>query len=380
MQARRWLCEITLPEGRELVNLSQAAPTAPPPKALCDALTHIILEQPEVHIYGSVLGLDALRKEIAEQWSNDYDGCISYEQVGITSGCNQAFTAVISTLAGRGDAVLLVAPWYFNHKMWLEMEGIDTRILQVDDTLLPCVEKAAQLIDARVKAIVLVSPNNPCGVEYSPALIGRFYDLAKAHNIALIIDETYRDFRKSELPAHHIFKQENWANNFIHLYSFSKAFRLTGHRVGAIIASEERLCEVEKFLDVNTICPNQIAQHAALWGLKNLRAWLKTERTEILLRCNAIERSLKDGVKNWTLLGAGAYFAFFRHHFSLSSEAVVKSLLAKEGVLALPGTMFGPTRNQGGDGHAEATMRVAFANVKREILVETVTRLKKFKP
>ncbi|MBN8211258.1 aminotransferase class I/II-fold pyridoxal phosphate-dependent enzyme, partial [Bacillus sp. NTK071] len=85
----------------------------------------------------------------------------------------------------------------------------------------------------RTKAITLVSPNNPGGVEYPPELLAAFADLARRHGIALIVDETYRDFHTQDGPPHGLFADPDWDDTFIHLYSFSKAYRLTGHRVGA---------------------------------------------------------------------------------------------------------------------------------------------------
>ena len=73
--------------------------------------------------------------------------------------------------------------------------------------------------------------------------------LAKEHGLALIVDETYRDFHSQSGAPHDLFAAEDWADNLVHLYSFSKVFRLTGHRVGALVASTKRMAEVEKFLD-----------------------------------------------------------------------------------------------------------------------------------
>ncbi|UWQ97186.1 aminotransferase [Rhodobacteraceae bacterium M385] len=374
MEARRWIEGKVFPDTRPLMNLSQAAPVDPPPEGLMAAMAEAILSDPLAHLYGPVLGNDALRAELATQWSKAYGGEIAPAQVAITSGCNQAFTSIMSTIAQAGDEVIIPLPFYFNHQMWLDMQGVKARYLPTGDDLLPDPEAAAALITARTKAIVLVSPNNPAGVEYPPALLAAFRDLARAHGLALIVDETYRDFHSSDAAPHGLFEDHEWDDTFIHLYSFSKAYRLTGHRVGAIMASPERLAEVEKFLDTVAICPPQIGQIGALWGMQNLGDWLAGERLEILARRDAVRQGFAR-LPEWQLLGSGAYFAYVRHPFDAPSDVVAKRLVDEASLLVLPGTMFGPSREQGGSGQAEATLRIAFANADRAGLGDLVTRL-----
>ena len=273
MEARRWLADATFTADRPLLNVSQAAPVDPPPLALRQALAEAAVNDPSAHLYGPVLGNPELRAEIAQQWSAAYGGTIRPDQVAITQGCNQAFTAALSTLAGAGDEVILPTPWYFNHKMWLDMQGITTVPLPAGPGLIPLADQAAKLITPRTRAIVLVSPNNPGGAEYPAETLRAFLDLARAHGLALIIDETYRDFDSRPGRPHALFEDPDWDDTLIHLYSFSKAYRLTGHRVGAIIAATDRLAEVEKFLDTVAICPGQLGQIAALWGENAQKFW-----------------------------------------------------------------------------------------------------------
>lgn len=379
MEARRWLDGKIFPADRPLMNLSQAAPVDPPTEGLMRAMADAILTDPSVHLYGPVLGHGDLREELATQWSRAYGGDVRAGQVAITAGCNQAFTSVMATLAGAGDEVILPLPFYFNHQMWLDMQAVRAVYLQTGDDLLPDPERAAALITPRTKAIVLVSPNNPAGVEYSPALLRAFYDLARAHGLALIVDETYRDFHSSDAAPHDLFHDHDWDETFIHLYSFSKAYRLTGHRVGAIMASEARLAEVEKFLDTVAICPPQVGQIGALWGMRNLSEWLAGERLEILARRDAVREGFKN-LPGWQLLGSGAYFAYVRHPFDAPSDVVAKRLVDEASLLTLPGTMFGPLRAQGGTGQAEATLRIAFANSDRAGLADMAQRLRALNP
>jgi aspartate/methionine/tyrosine aminotransferase len=368
MEARRWLNGVTFPADRPLINVSQAAPVDVPHLGLRQAVADAALNTPEAHLYGPVLGLPALRAEIARQWSAAYAGSINPAQVAITQGCNQAFCAVLATLAGAGDEVILPTPWYFNHKMWLDMQAIRTVPLQTGPGLIPDASTAAALITPKTRAIVLVSPNNPGGAEYPADTLSAFRDLARAHGIALIVDETYRDFDSRSGRPHDLFTDPTWPDTFIHLYSFSKAYRLTGHRVGAVVASEDRLAQIEKFLDTVAICPSQLGQIAALWGMKNLSQWVAGERAEILSRRAAMTAGFA-ALPDWTLLGCGAYFAYVDHPYPMASDALCKRLVTAAGLLMLPGTMFQPA------GLGQSQIRIAFANVDATGITELFRRL-----
>ena len=374
MEARRWLQGVVFPPERPLINISQAAPVDIPHLGLRQAVADAALNNPEAHLYGPVLGLPALRAEIAKQWSQAYGGTVLESQTAITQGCNQAFCAVMATLAGAGDEVILPKPWYFNHKMWLDMQGVKTVPLPAGAGLIPEVDAAAALITERTRAIVLVSPNNPGGAEYPAEALAAFRDLCRARGLALIVDETYRDFDSRSDRAHDLFTDPDWADTLIQLYSFSKAYRLTGHRVGAITASVDRLFQVEKFLDTVAICPNQLGQIAALWGMQNLGQWLAGERAEILNRRAAMINGFS-ALPDWKLLGCGAYFAYVEHPYPLASDALCKRLVAEAGLLTLPGTMFQPEGREDG----KRQIRIAFANVDAAGIAETFRRLTAFK-
>ncbi|MBC2835693.1 aminotransferase [Paragemmobacter straminiformis] len=370
MEARRWLQGAVFPPDRPLINVSQAAPVEPPPLGLRQALADAALHDDAAHLYGPVLGMPELRAEIASQWSAAYGGTILPGQVAITQGCNQAFTAILSTLAGHGDEVILPTPWYFNHKMWLDMAGVTTVPLASGEGLIPRAGDAEGLITERTKAIVLVSPNNPGGSEYPAATLAAFRDLARAKGIALIVDETYRDFDSRTGRPHELFTDPDWDESFIHLYSFSKAYRLTGHRVGAIVASVARLAEVEKFLDCVAICPSQLGQIGALWGMRNLSQWVAGERAEILARRAAMVGGFA-ALPDWKLLGCGAYFAYVEHPYPMPSDELCRRLVHEASLLMLPGTMFQPAGSEAG----KRQIRIAFANVDAAGIAEMFRRL-----
>ena len=372
MEARRWLDGVTFTPDRPLINVSQAAPVEPPHPDMRRAMADVALNDDSAHLYGPVLGLPPLCSELAARTARIYGGTVTADQVAITSGCNQAFAAAISALCGEGDEVIIPVPWYFNHKMWLDMAGAKAVPLKCEGDMMPDPWDAAKLITPRTRAIVLVTPNNPTGIEYPDDLVTAFYDIAKSRGIALIVDETYRDFHAGTDAPHRLFRRPDWDQTLIHLYSFSKAYRLTGHRVGALITSPARLAEAEKFLDTVAICPNQIGQHAALWGMQNLDQWLAGERDEILTRRAAITQHMPAlAAQGWSLLGLGGYFAYMRHPFALSSADLAPVLVREAAVLCLPGTMFYPPENTAG----QTELRIAFANLDAAGIAELFARL-----
>ena len=377
MDARRWLQETPIETNQVLLNLSQAAPVDPPPDDLLNYMAESIKMNPASNIYGPVLGNPELREEIATRWSILYQGGINPSHVAITSGCNQAFAATVATLAEPGDSVMIAAPWYFNHKMWLDMIGINTTVLTLEKDLQPDVERARELITKDLKAILLITPNNPCGTEYSKETIWEFYQLAKENNLTLIVDETYRDFLSSDNELHEIFQDPDWDRHFFHLYSFSNAFRLTGHRVGAVIASENFLPQIEKYLDTVSICPNQLGQLGALFGLRNLLNWLVEEKEIILQRKKAIEKGF-EFLPEWNLLGCGAYFAYVTHPFDMRSDQLVKLFLRKTNMLMLPDTMFEQPNPADGIRKFGQQIRIAYANIDQNQIEDFFQRMTKF--
>lgn len=377
MEVQAWVRQTTFPPGRPLLNLSQAAPVEPPPRALAQAMAEASLNDPGAHLYGPVLGDTALREEIAARWTILYGAEIDGAEVCITSGCNQAFCTAAATLCAPGDAVMIPVPWYFNHKMWLDMTGVEAIPVPCDDAMLPDIEAARAAMTPAVRAILLVSPNNPTGTEYPPALLDAFYALARAHGACLILDETYRDFHSAPGAPHNLFAQPDWREGFIHLYSFSKVFRMTGHRIGAIVAGADRLAAAEKFLDTVAICPARLGQIGALWGLRNLGNWVAGERAEILARRAAVTAAFAETLPGWRLRGAGAYFAFAEPPFGIPARTLAQRLLREQSLLVLPGTMFTP---EGAGWGGENCLRIAFANTDAAGIVEMGRRLAEFRP
>lgn len=373
LEVKNWLSNPDLQPSKPLIDVSQAAPTEPPPEKMLEFMANKILCDNAVNTYGPVLGLDELRESLASKWSRQYQGKVSKENVAVTSGCNQAFCASISSFTSENDEVIIPTPWYFNHHMWLQMAGVKSIPLDTDANMSPIIEKAEALITDRTRAIVLVSPNNPSGAIYSNQLLQKFFDLCKSNQIRLIIDETYKDFHPNASQPHTLLENNNWDQVLTILYSFSKTYRMTGHRIGALLTSKENLIEIEKALDTFTVCPPQLGQYAANWGLNNLEAWAAERRTEILQRAKHFSEKFQPlSAAGWSLRGCGAYFAFVEHPFEDESNILAPLILRDQGILLMPGTMFYPKHNPLGS----RSFRIAFANIDKNKISTLLERLK----
>nr|WP_251982755.1 aminotransferase class I/II-fold pyridoxal phosphate-dependent enzyme [Streptomyces violaceusniger] len=217
---------------RPLLDLAQAAPSYPPAPELIEHVAKVAHE-PNGAAYVPSPGLPRLRDAFAADLSRGYQSPVGADQMVVTAGCNQAFCLVAQALTEPGDEVIEVLPYYFNYDMWLRMNGVVPRYLEPGPDLVPDPEAAEALITPRTRAIVLVTPGNPSGVTIPPDVLADFYAVAKRHDIALIVDETYRSFRDTVRPAHDLFADPDWARTLVSLHSFSKDLAIPGYRVGA---------------------------------------------------------------------------------------------------------------------------------------------------
>ena len=367
-EAQSWIAGRKFPKNKPLLNLAQAVPSYPPASSMSAHLAHNV-KLFETAQYTAIAGIPALRGSLASNMMISHGGRIEPENVLISAGCNQAFCIATMAIAKAGDEIILSAPYYFNHIMWLEMQGIKPVLLPFRSDLnsVPSPRDAEHLITKKTKAIVLISPNNPTGAIYPSDILSQFFDLAHGSKIALIVDETYKDFIK-KMPPHNIFLSPYWEETFIQLYSFSKVFSLTGYRVGSIIGGQNIINSATKVMDTLAICAPRIAQDAALFGLDNLEQWVADKRVGILERLEYVNKIFRNSETSYELISSGAYFAYVKHPFrEKSSKEVAKQLAEKENILCLPGSFFGPNQEQ--------FLRIAFANATVEELSVLSKRL-----
>lgn len=369
-EAKAWLAAYDGSAG-PAIDLSQAVPSAPPPQSMLERLAEAAGD-PASASYGPIVGDLALRQAYAAHVSALYGARLGPQDVMITAGCNLAFVMAAMTVAKAGDSIVLPSPFYFNHAMALGMLGIAQKTLscRAETGFVPDAQEAERLIDATTRAIVLVTPNNPTGAIYPAETIEGFAALCARKGLALIVDETYRDFLPdSQMPPHRLLaRAEAERAHVLQLYSFSKAYGIPGHRLGAVIAAPLWRADFGKVLDTLQICPPRPGQIACAWAIPALGEHRARNRDEILRRAETFTTALSP-LNDWQIASIGAYFAYVKHPFTgVPTTDVAKGLATQKGVLALPGHFFEP----GDHGY----LRFAFANADEAAIAALPERLK----
>jgi len=358
---------VSNPDSDRLIDMCQAVPAHLPPQSLRDYLGDAI-KAGEGATYTDIRGIPPLRDALAANISGRYRGSVHGDDILITAGCNQAFCSVIDTLCEAGDEVIVPLPCYFNHQMWLAARGVTPQYLSFNaETTMPDVDEARGLINDWTRALVLVTPNNPSGAIYSHDCIRQFFELAREHGLALIMDETYRDFIDIEQLPHELFARDDWRDTLVHLYSFSKVFSLTGFRTGAVVCGQPLLEQLSKVQDCTAICAPHAGQLAAVYGLQNLHNWKLEKSNELARRAILIRQAFEHPKLDYRLVSAGAYFAYVQHPFDEKARAVVRRLIKEQELLCLPGSYFGPDQDR--------YIRLAYANVHDRHFDDVIARL-----
>jgi aspartate/methionine/tyrosine aminotransferase len=363
---------------RRLLDLSQAAPSYPTAPEIADRVAEVA-HSADGGRYAPPPGLPALREAFAAELSRDYGAEIGPAHVLPTGGCNQAFCVVLSSVTEPGDEVILPVPYYFNHDMWLRLDGVrpvhlhPERQPTLDDpaALVPDPDAAARLVTERTRAIVLVTPANPTGVTVPPEVIAEFDRLASERGLVLVIDETYRNFRATDDPPHDLFRSADWTDRVVSLHSFSKDLAIPGYRVGAVVAGPPLIEQALKFVDCVQISAPRIGQEAVVAGLTRSGPW-RREQSERIAHHEQVFRSvMAERPGGFELAAAGAFFGWVRHPDVGSSTAeVVRRLVLEHDVLAIPGTAFTPDD--------DGWIRFSFANLDDDDLRELGHRLSAF--
>ncbi|MBJ6748886.1 aminotransferase [Geomonas anaerohicana] len=356
-----------------LIDLCQAIPDYPPPPELIDHLEQV-MRDPLTSRYSIDEGLPEVRESVCRGYRRLYDACIDPSQICLTIGASQALWLAMVTLCRAGDEVIVQLPAYFDHPMALAVLGIRCVFAPFDETSggLPDPAVIAGLITDKTRAILLVTPSNPTGAVTPPETIKELHELARRRNVALVLDETYNSFITGGVRPHDLFRDPDWGDHFVHIASFGKTFALTGYRAGMLAASSRFIEHALKAQDTMAVCQPRVTQHAVQYGFEHLTEWVAQNRVMMERRHEVFRAEMGKPGNPFRLVASGPFFGWVAHPCAgKSGRAVAKRLVEESGMLLLPGEVFGPG--------LEGYLRLAFGNIKEEVIPEAVQRFREFK-
>lgn len=372
-EVKRWVAERPA-DGRELIDLCQAVPDYAPAPQLTEYLATLVAD-PQLAKYSPDEGLPEVREAVCRWYDRKYGAALSPGNFCLTIGASQAFWLAMVTLCRAGDQVVVQAPCYFDHPMALDMLGIEGVYAPFVESSggLPDPAVIESLITERTRALLLVSPSNPTGAITPADTIRQLFHIARRHNIALVLDETYHEFIPGGVRPHQLFSETEWHNTFVQITSFGKTFALTGYRAGMLVAGEEFIHHALKAQDTMAVCQPRITQLAVRYGVEHLEQWVADNRDMMTRRHDLFRSRFMESGNRFELVASGAFFAWVRHPYpGCSGRQVVRRLIDEAALLCLPGEVFGAG--------LEGYLRLAFGNIREEAIPEAVSRFRDMSP
>ncbi|MEW6189898.1 MAG: pyridoxal phosphate-dependent aminotransferase, partial [Actinomycetota bacterium] len=317
--------------------------------------------------YTHSLGLPELREAISEHYRRKYGVEVAPDQIVITSGTSPAMFLIFSVLLNSGDEVILSNPCYACYPNFVEfLDGVPIYIdVYEEDGFQYRPEKIREKINPKAKAIFINSPSNPTGNLLSLKVMEEIAEIAR-ENCFVVSDEIYHGL-VYEGREHSILEFTDGA--FV-LNGFSKAYAMTGWRLGYVIAPKEFIRPMQKIQQNFFISANNFVQWAGIAALKEAKADVKRMVEIYDQRRKYIIPKLREigfGIK---VEPTGAFYVLANaKRFGNDSYKLALEILENAKVAVTPGIDFGD--------NAEGYLRFSYAN-SLENIAEGMNRLEKY--
>jgi aspartate/methionine/tyrosine aminotransferase len=366
--------EIELAAARRpgTVSLAQGIPSFDTP----DVIKQYVKERMDegaVARYSLAPGLVELRERVAEDLRRDGMAYDPDGEILITVGSIEGIAATLMAVTEPGDEIILPSPSYASYQQVIRMVGCEPVFAPLDEerNFDLDVDAIAKRITSRTAAIFYCNPNNPTGTLYTREQSLKMMELAERHDLMIVTDEVYKDFVFGEREYFSPAQVPEFRDRVVRIFSLSKAYAMTGWRIGYLHASRDVVTEVLKVHDSLVTCAPVISQYAAIAALtlgrdsvqEFRRAYLR-RRDLMLTRLDRLSH-IFDYQKP-----TGAYFVFPRVKDTVplahDSRALAFDLLERAGVAVVPGSAFGPT--------GESHLRLSYGRDDADI-VESFDRI-----
>jgi aminotransferase len=315
--------------------------------------------------YSVTPGLPQLREAIADALQRDGMSYDPDAEIIVTVGSIEAIAATLLAEIDPGDPVLVVSPTYASYLPAIHIAGGEPRFVPLNEDANFDLDPDAIAAAARqAKALLLCNPNNPTGTVFSRQQTLRVLEIARHYDLLVITDEVYKDFVYGGEGIFSAAMEPAGRERVVRVCSFSKAYGMTGWRVGFLHGTADRVAQILKVHDALVTCAPVVSQYAALAALETgdtvvaeFRAEFRRRRDRVIARLDDLPHVFDYQKPN------ASYFAFPRVKDTIrharDSRRLAAELLAKAKVAVVPGVAFGPT--------GESHLRLCYARAEADI-------------
>ncbi len=328
------------------------------------------LQEGETH-YSSNSGLMALRRAIADHLDNLYDQTYNpASEILVTVGVSEGLHLALSATLDPGDECIVPEPCFVSYAPEVVFAGGKPVIVPttVENNFQITAEEISAAITPRTKALLIGYPNNPTGAVMSRERLNEIAAVAKQHDLLVISDEIYD--RLVYGTEHVCFPSlPGMYSRTILLQGFSKAYAMTGWRIGYVAAPAEILGQLRKVHQYTIMCAPTVSQHAALAALQEGEPFVQ----EMVDEYDRRRRLIVDGLNELGLdcfEPQGAFYAFPSIQVTgMDGTQFAETLLREERVAVVPGSAFGAA----GEGYVRCSYATAYEHIE-----EALERLQRF--
>ncbi len=349
-------------QGENIIHLEVGEPDFATPSCIKEAAKRA-LKAGKTH-YTHSLGIFELRETIAEHYQQKYGVAISPENIIITAGTSPAMFLIFSSLLEPGDEIILPNPHYACYPNFIRFLGGKPIFIPVreENNFIYDVDQIKKAISPRTKGIIVNSPANPTGMLTPGEIMQAIAELG----ISIISDEIYHQLVYEEVEHSAL----EFTDNAFVLNGFSKAYAMTGWRLGYLIAPPSFVRPIQKIQQNFFICAPSLAQYAALAALKKAQPEVLKMRQIYNQRRLYLYKALKELGFSLKTPPQGAFYFFINvKHLSQDSYTLAFDILEKIKVAVTPGIDFGS--------EGEGFLRISYANSLKNIK-EGLNRLKNY--
>ncbi len=321
------------------------------------------------HFYPPNSGKPELRSEISDYHRRIYGTDIDVRRVTVTASGMQAVALVAQALVDPGDRAVVLGPIWPNIRETLRISGavvVDHSLLPTGDRWTLDVERLIDDIGDDARLVYVNSPNNPTGWTMSAEDLDAVVEHCRRRRIWIVADDVYSRLHHGHFHAPNVLTRTEPDELVISLNSFSKAWSMTGWRLGWIIAPAGLEAALAMLTEYNITGPPGFVQAAGVAALRDGEPDVEQLQQRLLPLRSLVRQHLSDVPNIRYFEPDGAFYSFFAVDAMTDSVSTAKQILATRGVGLAPGRAFGPA----GEGH----LRLCYAQ-QPETLTTALERL-----